>query len=43
MALLEAAAVTKAFGQLTALSSVDFVVEEGQLKLVATDGHRLAA
>ena len=31
MALLEAAAVTKAFGQLTALSSVDFVVEEGQL------------
>ncbi len=26
MALLEAAAVTKAFGQLTALSSVDFVV-----------------
>src|SRR5438445_13222069 len=31
MALLEATGVTKAFGQLTALSEVDFGVEEGQL------------
>jgi len=31
MALLEATGVTKVFGQLTALSEVDFAVEEGQL------------
>src|SRR2546422_7676460 len=31
MALLEATGVTKVFGQLTALSEVDFGVEEGQL------------
>jgi branched-chain amino acid transport system ATP-binding protein len=31
MALLEVSGVTKAFGQLTALSGVDFLVEEGQL------------